>query len=88
MGGSTDAEWLALIEALRIARTLQRDFVLIGDAKAVIDVANGKVRCRGDAARHLAAFRAELEAAPVPRIRHTGRAQNLAGIALGRLHPR
>lgn len=85
MGSSMDAEWLALIAALRLARERQlADFVLIGDAAAVVAQANGVVRARGGAAAHLAAFRALLGDGPLPRVRHIKRAQNLAGIALAR----
>lgn len=87
-GTNGDAEWLALIEALRIAQSLDTaDVVLLGDALAVIGVANGTRKPRGAAIAHLATFRA-LAGNTKPRIRHVGRAQNLAGIALARLHPR
>lgn len=89
IGSSLDAEWLALIAALRLARTQGLDDVLLlGDAAAVVAQANGVVPARAKAAQHLAAFRALVGEGPVPRIRHIGRAQNLAGIALARLHPR
>lgn len=81
-GSSMDAEWLALIEALRIGHTLG-DFVLVGDAAAVIDQANGRVACRGTNAAHLLAFRALAGEAVTP-IRYVKRTQNLAGIALAR----
>ena len=88
-GSSLDAEWLALIAALRLARARGfTDFVLLGDAAAVIAQATGKVRAHGRVAGHLAAFRALADEGPAPRIRHIGRAQNLAGIALAKLHPR
>jgi ribonuclease HI len=88
-GTSSDAEWQALIHALTIARTLDTpDIVLIGDSAGVIGQAKGVLPCRGAAARHLAAFRALMPAQNPPRIRHVKRAQNLAGIALARLHPR
>lgn len=84
-GGSMDAEWLALIAALRLAQTRQySDFVLLGDAATVVAQANGTARARGSAAAHLAAYRALLGAGPPPRVRHIGRHQNLAGIALAR----
>ncbi len=87
-GTNGDAEWLALIHALRIAQALgTNDFVLLGDAAAVIGPANGTVKCRGSALRHLEAFRA-LAAGTIPRVRYVKRAQNLAGIALASLHPR
>lgn len=84
-GGSMDAEWLALIAALRLARARGlTDFVLLGDAAAVIAQANGTARARGGAAAHLAAFEAVVGDGPVPRVRHVKRTQNLAGIALAR----
>lgn len=89
IGGSLDAEWLALIAALRLARARGiEDFVLLGDAAAVVAQATGTVRARGAAAQHLLAFRETTGDGPAPRVRHIGRAQNLAGIALARLHPR
>lgn len=79
-GSSMDAEWLALIHALRIAQTFG-DCVLIGDAAAVIAQANGMVKCRGANRAHLAAFQALAGDVP-PRLRYIKRTQNLAGIAL------
>ncbi|MGQ2931436.1 MAG: reverse transcriptase-like protein [Sphingopyxis sp.] len=88
-GSSLDAEWLALIAGLRLARARGlEDFILLGDAAGVVAQANGTVRARGGAAVHLAAFRALVGDGPKPRIRHVGRAQNLAGIALAKLHGR
>lgn len=85
-GGSMDAEWLALIAALRRARADGLDdFVLLGDAAAVIDQASGKVRPRGACAAHLARFRALAADGPAPRLRRVSRHQNLAGVALARL---
>ncbi len=89
MGSGADAEWLALIAALRLAQAEGLgSFVLLGDALAVINQANGLAPARGRAVDHLASFRALVAGAAPPRIRHIGRAQNLAGIALARLHPR
>ena len=49
IGSSQDAEWLALIAALRLARDLElTNFILLGDAAAVVAQANGAVRARGD----------------------------------------
>lgn len=88
-GSSLDAEWLALIAALRLARKHGLDdAVLLGDSAAVVAQATGKAAARGEAARHLAAFRDLAGSGPLPRVRHIGRAQNLAGIALAKLHPR
>lgn len=87
-GTSTDAEWLALIQALTIAQSRGiPDFVLIGDAADIVAKANGTRKCgRGDA-HHLERFRA-LTLAGGPSIRHIKRSQNLAGIALAKLHDR
>lgn len=88
-GTSGDAEWLALIHALAIARSLGlADIVLLGDSADVVAKANGRVPCRGDALRHLQRFRALAADGAPPRVRRVGRSQNLAGIALARLHPR
>ena len=47
-GSSMDAEWLALIAALRLAQARGlTDFVLLGDAAAVVAQANGVVAARG-----------------------------------------
>jgi ribonuclease HI len=89
IGTSLDAEWLALIAALSLARDRGlADFVLLGDAASVIAQARGAAPARGSAARHLAAFRERVGDGALPHIRHVGRAQNLAGIALAKRHPR
>lgn len=85
IGSSMDAEWMALIAALRLAQDLGlTNFVLLGDAAAVVEQANDVVRARGDAAGHLVTFRALVGDGPAPHIRHIKRTQNLAGIALAR----
>ena len=85
IGSSMDAEWLALIAALRLAQDLGlANFVLLGDAAAVVAQANGTIRARGEAANHLAAFQALVGDGPIPHVRHIKRTQNLAGIALAR----
>jgi ribonuclease HI len=87
-GTNGDAEWLALIHALRTAQELGlTDIVLLGDSQAVVRAAAGTVKARGAAQAHLAAFD-ELAGADRPHVRYVKRAQNLAGIALARLHPR
>lgn len=84
-GGSMDAEWLALIAALRLARARELgSFLLMGDALAVIGPATGRIACRAGYRHYLAEFRALAEAGPKPAIRHIKRTQNLAGIALDR----
>ncbi len=88
-GSSMDAEWLALIHALRIVQTLDTaDVVLLGDCAAVINQANGAAKCRGTNILHFNRFQAVLAGSIAPRIRYIKRTQNLAGIALARLHGR
>lgn len=88
-GSSMDAEWLALIEALTLARTLGLDdFVLLGDAVAVIGQATGIAKCPASTQAHKRRFDALARETESRRIRYIKRAQNLAGIALARAHPR
>ncbi len=88
-GTSSDAEWLALIHALTIARSLgAADFVLLGDAASVVAQASGMAKCRGTARAHREALLALMPGGAPPRVRHIKRSQNLAGIALARLHDR
>jgi len=88
-GSSGDAEWLALIHALKIAQSLgATDFVLLGDSASVVAQASGKAKCRGAAIAHRVAFLALTPDGKPPRIRHIKRSHNLAGIALARLHDR
>ncbi|NML92655.1 reverse transcriptase-like protein [Novosphingobium olei] len=87
-GGSHEAEWRAAIEALRLARERDlSDFVLLGDALAVIAVIEGRTRARPEAAPLLAAFQA-LAGGEKVRVRYVPRGQNLAGVALAKRHPR
>ena len=94
-GSNLDAEWLALIAALRLARSLPQvvsgelDFDLVGDAAHVIARASGTSPCR-DAAQqaHLASFHRLAATTPPRRIRWISRRQNLAGIALLARHAR
>ncbi len=85
-GTSTDAEWLALIEALRIAQSAGApDFILLGDSATVIDQANRASKCRSPVLQaHLERFE-EIGGTGTEHIRRIGRAQNLAGIALERM---
>lgn len=89
-GGSEEAEWLALLHAVRIAVELGADDVeLIGDSRSVINQARGATRCR-DAGlrRHLAAYEAAIARFSHVRLRYVPRSKNLAGIALAKHHPR
>jgi ribonuclease HI len=84
-GSSTEAEWLALIAALRVAHDLGADhFVLLGDSATVVNQANGMWKCRDKVLqRHSDRFEALGGVRPM-QIRKIARAQNLAGIALAR----
>ncbi len=85
-GTSQDAEWLALIEAARLIRGLAiSDFVILGDALAVIGPATGAVKCRRSAIAHLRVLDDLLPLRDRSNIRYIKRAQNLAGIALANL---
>ncbi len=84
-----DAEWLALIHAIEVAQVLElTDPIFLGDSLAVVRQANSEAKCKGTSARYLSTLR-KLSSGPSPlRIRHVKRSQNLAGIALARIHPR
>lgn len=89
-GTNSDAEWLAAIHALRIARELGAVSVdLRGDSALVVGQARGTARCRSAELRvHRDAFQTLAATFETVKIRHVGRSHNLAGIALARLHPR
>jgi ribonuclease HI len=87
-GTSNDAEWLALIEAMRLALSLEEpDYILIGDSAVVIGQAKGLAKCRSQALQtHLDRFHQLVAGGPRPRIRQIKRSQNLAGIVLAKSH--
>lgn len=89
-GDNNDAEWLALIHALEMARSLGiRDAILLGDSALAVDQAKGVLPCRATRFREqLARFQALAEGFDRLRIRRIGRAQNFAGHALERVHGR
>lgn len=82
-GTNSDAEWLALISALELARSMGLDDIaLIGDSAEVIQQAN-KAQSTGHALHaHAARFLALAVSMRRVRIRWIKREQNLAGIAL------
>jgi len=87
-GDCNDAEWQALLLALRVARTLELSRVtLLGDSAFVVDQVN---RPSGRSTDRFTLVRAEFRALAAGfaqvRVRKIGRAQNLAGIALERIH--
>ncbi len=88
-GTNNDAEWLALIEGLRIAQSLDLpDFVLVGDSAMVVNQANGAKCGSAELRVHLEKFQALALPLGGVRVRRIGRTQNLAGIALAKLHDR
>jgi ribonuclease HI len=82
-GTNNDAEWLALIAAMRVAHMLGvSDFVLLGDSAVVIAQANHIQKCRTSALQaHLDTFEGIGGIRPA-QIRKIARSQNLAGIVL------
>ncbi len=89
-GSGEEAEWLALLHAVRIAVELGVDDVeLVGDSRSVINHANGVGTCRDATLRqHLEAYRTAVAVIPRVRLRAIPRSKNLAGIALAKGHPR
>ncbi len=87
-GTNGDAEWLAMIHAVRIAKQLEvREVILLGDSVTVINQAKGIGKCRSAALkRHCEVFRALTADMAGLRVRTISRHQNLAGIALARRH--
>lgn len=87
-GTNSDAEWLALYHALRIAQQSEPGaFDLIGDSALIVHQANGVWPCRAPELRaHRQAFLDQAALRPPTRIRRIPRNQNLAGIALDRLY--
>jgi ribonuclease HI len=83
-GTNNDAEWLALIEAVKLAHTFDTDdVVLLGDSTLVVNQANGKWPCRSAALQaHLDTLHSICEGQRAPTVRYIRRSQNLAGIAL------
>lgn len=88
-GSNSDAEWLALICAVRLARSLDLSNVtLLGDAAEIILHANDALRTGKARSVHAAEFLALAAGVTGLRVRWIKRAQNLAGIALAARHPR
>lgn len=88
-GTSSDAEWLALIHALELARSLAlHDIVLLGDSADIVAKANGTLAPRPADQPHLARYHALLAGVGGIKVRRIKRSQNLAGIALAARHVR
>jgi ribonuclease HI len=84
IGTNDDAEWLALLYALEVARGLAAtEVLLVGDSALVVNQASGLSKCRSPNLQgHLAAFRDQAGSFHRVRVRHVRRNHNLAGIAL------
>jgi len=79
-GDNEDAEWLALLRALALAKAEEvGDVILIGDALSVIRQAKGEQRGRQP---WIDRFHEARRGFNRLRLRHVRRHQNLAGIAL------
>lgn len=88
-GSNSDAEWLALIAAMRLVRALDGvPVTLLGDAAEIVLHANEALRTGKARHAHAASLLALAAKVPDLRIRWIRRAQNLAGIALAARHPR
>lgn len=86
-GSNNDAEWLAALDALAVARQLgAADIRLVGDSALVVGQANGTTVCRAPLRHHLDAYRALAATFDRVRVRQVSRFQNLAGSALDRRH--
>lgn len=87
-GDNNDAEWLALLHALEVARDRRLgDITLLGDSALVVGQATGRTPCRDQRFRaRLEAFHALASQFERIRIRRVSRNHNLAGIALERIH--
>ena len=88
-GDNNDAEWLALLDAIVVARELGvDDIVLLGDAMMVVDQARGAApRVPDRFCGYLARFREAAAGFARVRVRQVGRSHNLAGIALQKRYP-
>ena len=84
VGSNDAAEWLALLDAIEIARDIgATDIILRGDSMLVVNQASGRAKCRSPLLRpYLDAYTAQAAQFTRVRIRHIGRSQNHAGIAL------
>jgi ribonuclease HI len=82
-GSNTDAEWQALLFAIRLARDLgEQNVEFIGDSLDVIRQAEFAVSTGQAWSGHTASFLSLVEQYRPGRIRWIKREQNLAGIAL------
>lgn len=83
-GDNNEAEWLALLFAVDVAKQQRAaEVLLIGDSAMVVAQASGRQPCRSP---HLHAYLAAYQDAVAPflrvHVRQVPRSRNLAGIAL------
>lgn len=85
-GDNNQAEWLALLFAVELARAQGgRDVLFVGDSTLVVEQARGAWPCRSPQLMpYLATFRAAIGSFERVRLRQVPRSKNLAGIALAR----
>jgi ribonuclease HI len=83
-GSNNDAEWIALIAAVRVAQTFsETNMLFLGDSALVISQANRLAKCRNARFQeYFDEFQRLTEAMPGKKVRRINRSQNLAGIAL------
>jgi ribonuclease HI len=84
-GDNNEAEWLALLHAVEIAKEVgATDVLLIGDSTLVVEQARGR-RCRSPHLQpYLDRFQIAVTGFSRVRLKQVPRSKNLAGIALAR----
>lgn len=85
-GDNNEAEWLAMLHAVDLAKCAgAQDVLLIGDSAVVIGQATGRAKCRSPQLQPFRNAYAEATAGFARvRCRLVSRSKNLAGIALAR----
>lgn len=85
-GDNNEAEWLAMLHAVDLAKSAgAQDVLLIGDSAVVIGQATGRTKCRSPHLQPLYdAYRTATAGIARVRCRLVPRSKNLAGIALAR----
>jgi ribonuclease HI len=84
-GDNNEAEWLALLYAVEIAKEMgATDVLFVGDSTLVVEQARGR-RCRSPHLQpYLDRFRIAVAGFSRVRLKQVPRSKNLAGIALAR----
>lgn len=86
VGDNNEAEWLAMLHAVDLAKSAgAEDVLLIGDSAVVIGQATGRAKCRSPQLQPFCdAYRTAIAGIARVRCRLVPRSKNLAGIALAR----